>query len=512
MAEGIQTVGGYELRNCVATGSSTQIWEVNEVGSTAQLAMKLLLPDAHKEVEQKAILKHEFKVGRSLDHPSFLKFYKIEVNRDHGFFVMDYFRSPSLKSQITSSRASVQSCFKKLSESLCLAYQYLHDQGWLHRDVKPDNILVNKTGEARVIDFSLSARAKGKLAVMLSGKQKAIQGTRTYIAPETILKKAPTFLTDQYSLGVTFYEVLTGVPPFAGTSPNDLLKKHIADKPQEPSLLNPNVTPELDRIIVQMLAKKPDQRFGSMQEVASALRGIKPFKEDPVQLQERQQREAKEKQAASVDKRLDSRADAERVAMGIEAPMKPKKRAPTAAMLKEMKKLEAEKQRQEQKKGLAGQPQQPMMPGFAPGYMPGMMPMQMPYGQAMPQMPYPGSMAPGMYPPAQYPGQPMPGQPMPGQMMPGQMMPGQQVPGQPMPGQQVSPQHAPGQHPSEPQSVPTQSGPAATQQQKPPQQQAPQIRLPLDRPEAPRPAPEAAHLEEATADDLAAFMEGLDVD
>ncbi len=511
MAEGIQTVGNYELRNCVATGTSTQIWEVTEVGSSAQLAMKLLLADALKEVEQKNVLKHEYKVGRSLDHPSFLKFHHLEVNRDHGFFVMDYFRSPSLKTQISASRASLQASFKKLAESLCMALQYLHDQGWLHRDIKPDNILVNKTGDARVIDFSLSSRAKGKLGTMLSGKQKAIQGTRTYIAPETILKKSPTFLTDQYSLGVTFYEVLTGIPPFAGTSPNDLLKKHIAEKPPEPSIQNPNVTPELDRVIVQMLSKKPDQRFGSMQEVASALRGIKPFKEDPVELLERQQREAKEKQAQSVDKRLDSRADAERVAMGIEAPLKPKKRAPTAAMLKEMKRLEAEQQKHDLNRGPAGQPQQPMMPGYMPGYMPAPMP-QMPYGAMMPQMPYGGMPqmhygagmpegAPGMmYPPQQYPGQPMmPQQPMPQQPMPQQNSPGQQAPAAAPPGNVAPPQ------------MPTSPVPGQPAQQEE-QQQPLQPRLPLDRPMPLPPSREGAHLDEATADDLAAFMDGMNVD
>ena len=493
MSEGVLTVGNYELRNCVATGNSTQIWEVTEQGSPAQLAMKLLLEEALKDSEQKSVLKHEFKVGNSLDHPSFLKFHHLEVNRDHGFFIMDYFRSPSLKSHISTNRASVQSSFKKLAESLALAYQYMHETGWLHRDIKPDNILVNKAGEARVIDFSLSSRVLGGLGKLFAGKQKSIQGTRTYIAPETILKKPPTPLTDLYSLGVTFFEVLTGSPPYAGASPNDLLKKHLGEKPPEPSLLNPNVTPDLDKLIVKMLAKKPEDRYASMQEVASAIRSTKCFEEDPLKRYERLQKEAKDDQAKSVDKRLDSRADAERTSKGIAAPVAPrKKKKPTPAMLKEMQRQEEETKLKEQQAAMQQQ-QQPMMPGYAPGGMPGMMPgqmpmapgvvPQMPYGMGMPQMP-PMQMPPGQMPgqvpmaPGMQPGQPVPQQPMAPQQP---MMPQQQVPQQPA---------APAPQPAVPQQQ--QPAPAAPQ----PQQSAPE-----------QPQVDGKELEEATMEDLEDLLE-----
>ncbi|HIE96584.1 MAG TPA: hypothetical protein EYQ63_06145, partial [Fuerstia sp.] len=161
MSEGQMTVGNYELRNCVASGTSTQIWEVVEAGTPMQLAMKLMLDDARKDPIEKAVLKHEFKVGKSLQHPSFLQFRDLEINRDHIFFTMDFFRSPSLKTHITSNLPAIQSVFPKLAETLVQAFQYMHETGWLHRDIKPDNILVNKAGEARVIDFSLSSKVLG---------------------------------------------------------------------------------------------------------------------------------------------------------------------------------------------------------------------------------------------------------------------------------------------------------------------------------------------------------------
>ena len=227
MSENQTVIGGYELKNCIASGASTQIWEVTQQGATVPFAMKLLLPDAFKTPEARNVLKHEFKVGQSFEHPGLIRLHKLEVNRDHGFFIMDYFRAPSLKAQISANLAETQSRFKKIAEAVCQAFVHMNEKGWMHRDVKPDNILVNKTGEVRVIDFSLAMRVASGLMKMLTGKQKIIKGTRTYIAPEVILKKPPTIQSDIYSLGVTFFEIITGVPPFAGIDPTSTARTNL---------------------------------------------------------------------------------------------------------------------------------------------------------------------------------------------------------------------------------------------------------------------------------------------
>lgn len=426
MSDNQTIIGGYELKNCVASGASTQIWEVTQQGATTPFAMKLLLPDALKSPEAKVVLKHEFKVGTALEHPNLIRLHRMELNRDHGFFIMDYFRAPSLKAQISANLPETQSRFKKIVEAACQAFVHMNEKGWMHRDIKPDNILVNKTGEVRVIDFSLATRIATGIMKLLSGKQKSIMGTRTYIAPEIILKKPPSVQSDIYSFGVTLFEIATGVPPFAGMSPSDLLKKHIGEAAAPPSLVNPNITGELDAAILKMLAKKPKDRPADMREVMSMFRNIKCFKEDPFELYERKVKEAKANESLSVDKRLDSRADADRVSRGIAAPVKPGKGKRLTAPIGEMEPV---------KKLIPGKgaaapaaPPQPQMPGIQ--MMPGMMP-GMAYG--MPGAPMPGMMYPGMpmgpqpmMPPSpQYPGG-MPGQPM----MPPGMMPAQQTPTQ----------------------------------------------------------------------------------
>ena len=427
MSENQNLIGGYELKNCVATGKSTQIWEVTQTGSSLPLAMKLLLPESLKDPDAKKVLKHEFKVGSLFEHPSMIRYQKLEMNRDHGFFIMDYFRAPSLKTQITGNLPETQSRLKKIVEAMCQAFVHMNEKGWLHRDIKPDNVLVNKTGEVRVIDFSLATRIMTGVMKLVGGKQKNIMGTRTYIAPEIIMKKSPTPQSDIYSLGVTIYEIATGAPPFAGLSPSDLLAKHLSESPVPPSVVNPNVSPELDALILKLLSKKPKDRPAEMREVMSLFRNVRAFVEDPAELYAQKTKDLKNNESLSVDKRLDSRADADRVSRGLAAPVKPKKGKRLTAPIGEMEAV-----KRAGAKSPSAQPQQ------APAMMP-----QMQYG--MPGQPMPGMMYPGMMPGQMMPGQMMPGQMMPGQMMPGQMMPGQMMPGQMMPGLQPYPMEMPGQ-------------------------------------------------------------------
>ena len=220
-------VDEYELVNPpIAAGNASNIWEVRDAAGQS-FAMKLLLPDAAKDAEQIATLKHEAKVGQSLEHPNFLRILKFVKGKQNSYLLMELFRSPNLKQMLSSDPSAVRSRFTRLTEQLCTALAFMHSKGWLHHDLKPDNILFSKSGELKLIDFSLSKKRQAGLGKMFAGKVKTIQGTRTYLAPETILKKYPEPQTDMYSLGVTLFEILTGVPPFRGSSPQDLLRRHL---------------------------------------------------------------------------------------------------------------------------------------------------------------------------------------------------------------------------------------------------------------------------------------------
>lgn len=474
----------YVKMGLIATGKHAQVWEVQEENTSNRFAMKLLLPEAMKDPEQVSALKFEGKVAQSLDHPNIIKWIATVHRKTNIYLILELFKAYNIKTYLLNDLVGLQSRLRKLIECSCLALQHMHEKGWVHLDVKPDNILMNRSSEVRLIDFSLSQRIKGALGKMFGGK-KEIGGTLTYIAPETIRKESATPQTDIYSLGVTLYECLTGTSPFKGSTPKDLLMKHLTAIPAPPSDLNKNVTPEMDRMVLRMLAKKAKDRQKNMQEVMSELRNVQPFKEDPEKL--REQKLAEEKAAAgeiSLAKRLDSRTDAarsERAKVDPEFAKQQEEKAKAAASASSPAvKLPDKPKTPKSPKPAAAPVPSPMMPAAMP---PGMIP-QMQFTPA--PMPY---MMPGQFPQMPgYPGMPpqMPGYPgaggMPGMlptpaagMMPPYGMPGYPAPQMPLPGM------SPGVTPIPPQQPPPQIPPPATA---PPTSPVP-VRSVLQRPEPP---------------------------
>ena len=153
-------IDDYQLLNHISTGSSTQVWEATDKGGGGErrYAMKVMLPEALAQSEFRSVLKHEAKLAERFEHPNIVRFYKLVLNKKRGYILMDYFRAPNLKVQIQSELVSVQARIARLVEQLCQVLGYLHGQGWVHRDIKPDNILFNKASELRLIDFSLTTR------------------------------------------------------------------------------------------------------------------------------------------------------------------------------------------------------------------------------------------------------------------------------------------------------------------------------------------------------------------
>ena len=415
VAAATPNIDGFDLVNCIATGNVSQVWEVKEVATSQTYAMKLLLPEAFADPEQKAQLKHEAKIGKSCDHPNLIKVYDLRTSKKHAYFTMELFRGANLKGMIRSDLTAVQVRAKKIMEGVIQALAHLHEKGWVHKDVKPENILMTRGGDVRLIDFSLTAKSAAALTRMLKSKKNVIiQGTRTYIAPELVRRNPATKSVDMYSLGITLYEMLTGKPPFIMGNPDALLMAHIQTRPETPSVFNPNLTPEVDRLILKMLAKRPKDRPTNMQELFAEVRSINFFKTDMEEHAKASELARSDKFKDSMGHRLDSRTDAERT---------PEQRVEAAAAAKvKLKKLAASRQptavtqREQARKTPAAAPP-PVAPPMAP----------------------PPMMMPGAYPMA--PGYPMPG---PGFPMPMQAFP---MPGGPMPPGQYPPPMPPGQYP-----------------------------------------------------------------
>jgi serine/threonine protein kinase len=273
-----EVIGGYKLLKHMITGQTSQVWEVVEGQSHRHFAMKLLLPEKAREPMHRRFLIHEAEVGKQLAHPNIIKIVASGRDKVNPYFVMEYFPAGNLKLRIMRKdfdfiHERAQDILKQTATGLA----FMNAKGWVHRDVKPDNILVNSAGEVRLIDFALSQRIPTGLAKFFRRRQKA-QGTRSYMSPEQIRGLVLDGRADVYSFGASAFELVTGRPPFRAASNQELLNKHIAEKPFSPRMYNSDVTEEFAEFVLHMLAKKKEDRPRDFHEVLMKMRGMRVFK------------------------------------------------------------------------------------------------------------------------------------------------------------------------------------------------------------------------------------------
>lgn len=241
--------------------------------------MKVLLPEAAKNPDHRKTLFHEAEVGKKLAHPNVIKIIQVNKAQDLPFYVMEFFPSGSLKVRIQKKdTAFIKEFADKIVKQTATGLAYMNASGWIHRDVKPDNILVNSLGETKLIDFAITYQPPKGMARLFYRKGGKAQGTRSYMSPEQIRGEVLDARADIYSFGATFYEVVTMRPPFRGKDSQDLLTKHIAEKPVAPKQLNPEITDEFNALILQTLAKKKEDRPRDFHEVLMKLRGMRVFR------------------------------------------------------------------------------------------------------------------------------------------------------------------------------------------------------------------------------------------
>jgi serine/threonine protein kinase len=276
-----ETIGGYRIQNLLQTGQTSQVYEVVEATSMRHFAMKLLLPECARDSEHRRTLFYEADVGKKLSHQNIIKIF--EVNRDahNPFFVMEFFPSGSLKLRLMRKQQDfIREFAEKIFKQAATGLAYMNASGWVHRDVKADNILVNSLGEVRIIDFAIAYRPPRGLARLFARKGKAM-GTRSYMSPEQIRGLVLDGRADVYSFGATCYEVVTGRPPFRARDAQELLTKHITEKPTSPRVYNPDVTEDFAALILRMLEKRREDRPRDFHEVLMQMRNLRVFKGQP---------------------------------------------------------------------------------------------------------------------------------------------------------------------------------------------------------------------------------------
>jgi len=268
-------VGPYRIISLIRAGHACEIWKAQRGGNDARWAMKLLRRGPHFVRAEITFLKHEFAVGRRLDHASIIQVHDFGMTDAGAFLVMELYPFPNLKQRINAGLVGIAPLARMIVREAASALGYLHGQGWIHCDVKPDNFLVSDDGHVKLIDFSLAQRRKGKLGRLFSGRSK-VQGTKSYMSPEQIRGKAVDARSDIYCLGCVLHEMTTGKVPFTGVSANDLLRKHLKSKPTPITAINRDVDPAFAELVGRMMAKDPGRRPASMRAFLDEL-GDRPI-------------------------------------------------------------------------------------------------------------------------------------------------------------------------------------------------------------------------------------------
>ncbi len=265
--------GRYRLIKPVGAGGMAQVYQAQDVLLERPVAVKVLRPQYAADEPFLARFRQEARAAASLSHPNIVAVYDVGEDTLPGeatprpYIVMEFVAGRDLKAIIEAdSPLSVQRALD-IAAQIAQALAHAHQAGLIHRDVKPQNVLVTGDGRVRVTDFGI-ARA---LAVSSISEAGVVLGTVHYLSPEQAAGDTATPLSDVYALGVILYEMLTGQLPFTGETPVAVAVKHLQEEPVPPRERNPLLPPPIEDLILQAMEKDPARRFASAAELAQAL-------------------------------------------------------------------------------------------------------------------------------------------------------------------------------------------------------------------------------------------------
>ncbi|MFC1806343.1 serine/threonine-protein kinase [Planctomycetota bacterium] len=272
----------YHVQATVWTGEQAEICRaVDPYGKI--VALKRLRPDMTGPRAAARALEHEAEVGRLFNHPNVIQVIAF-IPEPQPTMVMEYFASRNLKVRVLDPRDDRLLTYhaRHIVLQMTEALLHVHQRGIIHMDLKPENYLLSEEGVVKLTDFAIAAEPVEGWRRFFAGRRR-IAGTRPYIAPETLRRKAPDFRTDIYSFGATLYEVLAGRPPFISMDRDHLLAMHLRVKPAYLTTYNKMLSSEINEFVLQMLEKDPGRRPQTMIDVKARLEKIKFYLKPPVE-------------------------------------------------------------------------------------------------------------------------------------------------------------------------------------------------------------------------------------
>lgn len=263
----------YELGETLGYGGMSEVHKGRDVRLGRDVAIKVLRADLARDAQFQERFRREAQNSAALNHPAIVAVYDTgETQTEYGplpYIVMEFVDGRTLRDIVKTQGPLSGKRAMEVMADVSAALDFSHRHGIVHRDVKPANVMITKSGAVKVMDFGI-ARAihDGQAAVTQTA---AVIGTAQYLSPEQARGESVDARSDVYAAGCVLFELLTGEPPFTGDSPVAVAYQHVREDPKAPSSLNPKVSPQLDAIVLKAMAKGPANRYQSAAEMRADL-------------------------------------------------------------------------------------------------------------------------------------------------------------------------------------------------------------------------------------------------
>jgi serine/threonine-protein kinase len=267
LTTGTTFAGRYQIIEELGKGGMGRVYRVLDKELKEEVALKLIKPEIAKDQKTIERFKNELKTARKISHRNVARMYELMEEGGTHFISMEYVPGQDLRGLIRQTGQLTIGKAIAIAKEICEGLGEAHHQGVIHRDLKPSNIIIDKNGNARILDFGIARSVEGK-GITDAG---VMIGTPEYMSPEQVEGKEIDQRSDVYSLGIILYEMVTGRVPFEGDTPFTVGIKHKSETPQNPKEINSQIPDDLNSVILKCLEKEKPLRYQSAGEVRSEL-------------------------------------------------------------------------------------------------------------------------------------------------------------------------------------------------------------------------------------------------